>query len=139
MGRLTRYVALPDQSYDPRVTDMSKPLRPPKGTLNPDTGEIVKDQYRNRNVSNTTPIQLVGNAASIRVLPNNPRRTGLLIQNKDATNVLYYGFGQAADINSLSLAAGGVLLLDFTTPNSEVWFFATANIQTVVTDISRGT
>ena len=140
MGKRTFFRQLPDQGYDARLTDLDAPLRPPgrvAGEPLPTTGGSI-DNYRNKNIANTTPIQLVGNAPSVRVLPNNPRRTGLLIQNKDATAALLVGFGVAADINSLSIAAGGYILLDFTCPNSEVYAFSTANIQAVFIDMTRG-
>lgn len=137
MGRRTQYSWLPDSAYDPGVTQLARAFRPPQSQINPVTGKPV-DGYRNRNVANTTPIQLVANAASIRVLPANPRRTGLLIQNKDTTTALFVSFGNAADANSLSIAAGGFVLLDFTTPASEVYAFSTANIQCVFIDMSRG-
>ena len=133
MGRLTHYAGLPDQPYDPRVTELSQPLRPP--IPRNDAGGL--DNFRNRTVTSTTPIQLVA-GAQLRVLPTNPRRTGLLIQNKDATNSLFIGFGNGADSNALSIAPGGYVLLDFTCPNSEVYAFATANLQAVFVEMSRG-
>lgn len=140
MGRRTFFRPLPDAGYDARLTDLSMPLRPPgrqAGEALPVTGQAI-DNYRNRNISNTTPIALVGGAPSVRVLPNNPRRSGLLIQNKDTTTALFVGFGLAADANSISIAAGGFILLDFTCPNSEVYAFSTANIQAVFVDMTRG-
>ena len=131
----------PLNSNDPAVTDLYAPLNPTKtpAQVAAAVAAGTADNYRNRNVSNTTPVQLVANAASVRVLPQNPRRTGLLIQNKDPVSDLFIGFGQKATINSLSVAPGGYVLLDFTTPNSEVYAFATANIQAVFVDMSRGT
>lgn len=133
MGRLTRYVALPDQAYDPRLTDLSNPVRPPSAR----SGTGALDKFVNRTITNTAPIQLVANAGQ-RVLPNNRRRVGLLIQNKDTTNDLFIGFGNAADANSLSIPARGFILLDFACPASEVYAFATANIQAVFVDMTRG-
>lgn len=137
MGKRTFARWIPDTPGDPYVTRLDGAYRPPQSQVNPATGAPA-DGYRNRNVANTTPIQLVANAPSIRVLPANPRRTGLLIQNKDTTADLFVGFGNAADQNSLSVAAGGYVLLDFTTPASEVYAFAVANIQAVFVDMSRG-
>lgn len=137
MGRRTMARWIPDQPGDPDVTRLDGAFRPPQSQVNPATGAPV-DGYRNRNVANTTPIQLVGGAASVRVLPANPRRTGLLIQNKDTTADLFIGFGNAADASSISVAAGGYILLDFTTPASEVYAFAVANVQAVFVDMSRG-
>lgn len=133
MGRLTRYGSLPDQPYDPRVTDLTQVLRPPK----PKNLDGTLDAYRNRTITNTTPIQLVAGVA-VRVLPANPRRTGLLIQNKDTTSALFLGFGNSADANGLSVPAGGFVLFDFTTPAGEVYAFSNANIQAVFIDMSRG-
>lgn len=137
MGKLTHYRQLPDHAYDPRVTDLSRPLRPPAPAA-PSAAQVAAgDMFRNRNVANTTPMQLVANAPSVRVLPANYRRTGMIIQNKDTTADLFYSFGVAADANSHSIPHGGYVLLDFTTPNSELYLFATANVLAVVTDMTR--
>lgn len=134
MGRYTTYRPLPDSPYDPRVTDINRPLSPPKGTG--PTGAI--DTFRNKNIANTTPIQLVGGIAT-RALPQNPRRTGLMIQNKDAAATMFYSFGNSADTNSFQLAPGASALFDFTTPSSEVWLFsASASIQVMLLEMSRG-
>lgn len=133
MGRRTTYNAQPDQAYDPRVTDITQPLRPPP----PRNADGQLDNFRNKTFANTTPIQLVA-GVSIRVLPANPRRTGILIQNKDTTNALFIGFGNTADANALSIPAGGFILLDFTCPATEVYAFSAANIQAVFIDMSRG-
>lgn len=140
MGRPTRYTQLPDQPYDPRITDINNPVRPPtpSGTVTLPNGQRV-DQFRNRNRRNTTPIQLVGGAPSIRVLPANPLRTGLIIQNKDSAATLFVSYGSQADVNSLQIAAGGNILEDFTCPKDEVYLFSVAaNIQVVIIETSRG-
>ena len=138
MGAKSPHLFLPLSSNDPAVTDLWAPVNPAKTAAQQAAAAASGDNYRNRNVSNTTPVQLVANAASVRVLPQNPRRTGLLIQNKDPVADLFIGFGQQANINSLSVAPGGYILLDFTCPNSEVYAFATSNIQAVFVDMSRG-
>jgi hypothetical protein len=142
MGRLTVYTALPDQAYDPRVTDLDNPVRPPKATDfkfdtagNPIPGS--QDTFRNRNRSNTTPIQLTLNQ-STRVLPANPRRTGLFIQNKDPVTTLNFSFGNDASALSPGIAPGGSALFYFTTPGDELYLFATASIQAAIIEISRG-
>ena len=136
MGRITRYRGLPDQAYDPRVTDLTNPVRPPG--RKPGEPMIAADQFRNRNVSNTTPFQLVAGAVAIRALPKNLRRTGLQIQNKDATGVLFYAFGNGADISGLQLAAGASALYDFTTPSDELYLFSANAIQVTILEMSRG-
>jgi hypothetical protein len=134
MGRDTRYRSLPDQAYDPRVTSLEFPLRPPV----PKNADGTLDNFRNRNLRNTTPIQLVGGAASVRVLPANPRRTGLIIQNKDTAATLFVGYGIQADLNAFQIPPGGSILEDFTCPAGEVYLFSTANIQAVLIDTTRG-
>lgn len=133
MGKFTSYRATPDQPYDPRVTDLSRPLIPPKPTN--DQGGI--DNYRNRNQRGTIPVQLVANVAQ-RILPNNLRRTGLIIQNKDTVASVFVGWGNSADSNAFALPAGAVVLEDFCCPASEVYLFATANVQAVVVETTRG-
>jgi hypothetical protein len=123
---------MPDQSYDSRVTDMSSPLITPGPAL----GGVL-DNFKNRNIRNTAAIQLQANVA-LRVLGQNFRRTGLLIQNKDSAATLFIAYGNVADINSLGLPPGGFILEDFTTPKDEVWLFATANIQATVVETMRG-
>jgi hypothetical protein len=151
MGRLTRYRALPDSGYDPRVTDLSRPLNVP-GSTGPQAGIPYTDPstgapatvaggpgqgWKNNNVSNTIPIQLVA-GVSTRALPNNPKRTGLLIQNKDPTSTLNVSFGNDLQGLGLNIGPGGYILLDFTTTPDPVYLFcAGANIQTIVVEFSR--
>jgi len=133
MGRWTKPTPLPDSPYDPRITDLSNPLRPPRGRL--PSGQV--DTWENRNVANTTPIQVPQNQ-SIRVLPANKRRSGIVIQNKDPTNTLFYAFGNDASANSISIGPSGKDLYDFTTPPDELYLFCTgASIQATVMEISR--
>lgn len=131
MGRKTYYRPMPDQSYDPRVTDLSNPLIPPAAAK---VGQ--RKGYENRNAASTFPVQLVGNTP-FRALPNNPRRTGLILQNRDAATPLFFSFAGTADANAASLSAGATLLLDFTTPATELWLFATANLLASVTEMFR--
>ena len=134
MGRFTRYAALPDSPSDPRITDLGHPLRPPQSTNA--AGQLL-DKFENRNIANTTPIQLVANVPT-RVLPKNKRRTGLMLQNRDTATPLFVGFGNSADNTSISIPPGGFMLFDFTTPVGEVYLFATLSIQATIVDISRG-
>ena len=135
MGKLTRYKPLPDQAYDPRITDMDHPFNVPAATGPQTVGG--SDGWTNRNISNLTPFQLVA-GVGVRALAANPRRTGIIIQNKDPTATLFANFNIAADINSLSFPPGAVLLLDFTTVPGELYLFCpSANIQAAVVEISR--
>lgn len=155
MGRFTRYTAQPDQSYDPRVTDLRSPFNVPAATgpqaVQP--GDVVTGvdamgnpqfkraaQWVNRNIANTFPLTVIGSsAASVRLLPANPKRTGVLIQNKDAASTINYSFGNAADVNSLQLGPGAAVLLDFTTPATELYFFNAnaANVIVAVMEMAR--
>src|SRR5579859_7912811 len=153
MGEYTRYTPLPDQSYDPRVTDLRKPFNVPASTgpnqiAVGDTGTTDAmgvpaavqraGQWVNRNVANTTPITVVNNAL-VRVLPANPKRTGCVIQNLDAVQTLFFAWGNAANAQSAQIGAGGYVLFDFTTPGTELYLFTTggANIQAVVIEMAR--
>jgi hypothetical protein len=157
MGRLTRPRPQPDQAYDPRVTDLSRPLNIPGVTgpqagipwIDPSTGlttsgAAINPQggptsggWINRNVSNTIPFNLVA-GVSVRALPYNQKRTGLIIQNKDAVNALNVSFANDLGANGMQISAGVTVLLDFTTPPDTVYLFANvANIQCIVIEYSR--
>ena len=127
-------IRVPDQSYDPRVTDLSQPLIPPG--RDPNSGASL-DNFRNRNIRNTSAIQLQTGIA-LRVLGANLRRTGLIVQNKDAAANAFIAYGNAANGTSFQLAPGGSILEDFTCPSGELWAFSAANIQIVVIETSRG-
>ncbi len=123
-------LTMPDSASDPRVTDLSQPLIPPRHDMTADT-------WMNRNRSTTIPFQLVANE-STRALPYNPRRSGLLIQNLDPAVDLRYSF--ANDLKGSGLIAlpnGGSALFDFTTPPDELYLFATAAISVMVMEITR--
>lgn len=124
-GRLT----LPDSPYDVRLTDLSRPLKPPSFAA-----EL--DQFTNRNGTSTINFQLVANT-SVRVLPRNPRRSGLLINNLDAAADLRYSFGNNLGPDGLLIVPRGAALFDFTTPPDELYLFSTANISVIVMDMTR--
>lgn len=138
MGRLTTYRPLPDAAYDPRVTDLDNPVRPPKGRMVGPDGVVVADTWKNRNRSNTTPFQLAAGGPSTRAFPKNERRTGLVINNKDAAASCQVSFGNDQGTNGVTLAPGATMLLDFTTPNDEMYLFSAAAILVTVIEISRG-
>lgn len=141
MGQDTRYTALPDQAYDPRVTNLDKPFNVPAATgpqaVDPVTGESKHGTWRNRNVTQTIPIGLIA-GASQRVLVNNPRRTGVIIQNKDTVQQLNYSWANDLQLFGLQIGPGGSVLLDFTCPSDALYLFCGgANIQACVAEISR--
>jgi hypothetical protein len=145
MGQKTRYAPLPDQAYDPRVTDLSKPFNVPAATgpqaitsIDPATGlATTQGGWVNRNVTNTIPFQLTA-GVSTRALPYNPKRTGLLIQNDDTVNPLNFSFSNDLKGNGVSIGPGGAVLFDFTTPPDTLYLFCGgANIACLVLEISR--
>jgi hypothetical protein len=146
MGQDTRYRPLPDQAYDPRVTDLDDPLNVPAATgpqallsIDPATGNAMttKGGWFNRNVTQTIPVQLTA-GVSLRCLVNNPKRTGCIIQNEDAAATLNYSWGNDIGLFGKSIAPGGADLYDFTTPSDALYLFcATANIRVLVMEISR--
>jgi len=155
MGFKTRFRAQPDQAYDARITDLGvRPFNAPGSNTGPGSGAGIvtgtdalgapiiqrTGQWVNRNVSNTTPLLLAATmAASVRVLPANPQRTGLLINNKDPTVTIQVSFGNDAGILGISVGPGVTILLDFTTPGDSVYVFNgnAATVQAVVTEIVR--
>jgi hypothetical protein len=151
VGKKTHYKPLPDQAYDPRVTDLSKPLNVPGTTgpqanypyQDPGTGQIVTNAgngsgWVNRNVTNTIPFSLIS-GKSTRALPVNYKRTGVIIQNLDATQALNYSFANDLQGFGAQIGAGGAVLLDFTTPPDTLYLFTggLANIQALVMEFSR--
>jgi hypothetical protein len=93
--------------------------------------------WMNRNVTNQIPFQLVA-GVTIRALPYNIKRTGLLIQNQDAAAPMNYSLAQDLQGNGLIIPAGGDVLLDFTTPPDTLYIFCgTANIRVIVAEFSR--
>jgi hypothetical protein len=145
MGQKTRYTPLPDQAYDPRITDLTKPFNVPAATgpqaiqsIDPTTGlATTQGGWVNRNVTNTIPVQLIA-LQTVRILVTNPKRTGVLIQNLDATAALNFSFSNDLQGNGAQIGAGGSVLLDFTTPPDTLYLFcATANIRALVMEFSR--
>lgn len=122
-----------DQPYDSRVTDLSRPMVPASGGGGPGGSD-----FKNRNISNTTPFTLVA-GVSTRALPRNDRRVGLLIQNLDPAVALRYSLGNDMQGAGLQIGVNASVLFDFTTPPDELYLFcATANINVIVLDITRG-
>lgn len=145
----TRFRALPDAAYDPRVTDLSKPLNPAPGygdgAFAPATGPVpgvaalapgAMGGYVNRNISAQSFFQLVAGVTT-RALSANIRRSGLVIQNKDAAAVLVYSLGNDRGLNGFNVAAGGTVLFDFTTPPDTLYLISAANILVAVLEITR--
>lgn len=161
MGRLTKYRQTPDQAYDPRITNLRRPLNMPAATgpqsgipyADPATGlattgaaqaqaagqlaGAIGQGWTNKNVTNLLPVTLVA-GVSQRILAYNPKRSGLEIQNQDATATLSYSFSQDLQGSGLQIGPGGAALYDFTTPPDTVYLFcAAANIQVCIIEISR--
>lgn len=69
------------------------------------------------------PFRLEANVPQF-ISATNPNRIGLMLQNKDPTNNLFYSFGSEATADSTFLAPGVVLLLDFICPTDQISVFA---------------
>lgn len=123
-------LTLPDSPYDARVTDLALPVRPPNAVSS-------FDGFENRNGTSTIVLQLVGGAVAVRVLPRNPRRSGLRIQNKDAAADLLYSLGNDQAANGIIVPPRGSDLYDFTTPPDELYLFSSANITVIVVEMTR--
>lgn len=124
-------LTLPDSASDVRLTDLNRPLKPPAFAAQ-------LDNFKNRNLTSTIPVQLVANQ-TVRILPRNYRRTGLLIQNVDTAADIRYSFGNDLQGAGLLLTANGsAALFDFTTPPDEVYLFSTANASVIVLEMTRG-
>lgn len=120
------------QSYSPNVTRLDRrPLglgaarKSAEGL--PRTGPIV---------ANDIPFTLVANEP-YNVATSNEYRKGMMLQNLDAVDNLFFRFGGPPTIFSARLIPGQTLLLDFICPTSSVWVLATVNLQGVFTDMSQ--
>jgi hypothetical protein len=75
--------------------------------------------FVNRDRFTVTPF--VSAAASVQVLAQNEKRSGLLIQNQSATLTLFFNLGSAAGANiGIQLTAGQGILFDIVVPNNYV-------------------
>jgi hypothetical protein len=73
----------------------------------------------NRDRFTVTPF--VTAAASVQVLAQNEKRSGLLIQNQSATLTMFFNLGSAAGANiGIQLTAGQGILFDIVVPNNYV-------------------
>lgn len=108
-------------AYDVSVTRLDRePFGPAPGRdTEKRTGPITTTEI---------PFQLVGGARAIVIASQDPNRTGLVLQNKDPTNNLYYAFGALADVNSRFLAPGVALLRDFNCPTDRISVFAAVDL-----------
>ena len=76
-------------------------------------------QYTNYNTSFVAPF--VTGRTSSQVLPTNPLRTFLLIQNLSAASNLYFNLGSGAGVNSgVLLSAGQGIVFDNTSPSDSI-------------------
>jgi hypothetical protein len=74
-----------------------------------------------RNVNSFATYPFVIGAAPITILPNNPRRSLLLVQNQSASDDLYVNFSADAGVNvGIMLVAGAGVFFDYVCPNNSV-------------------
>lgn len=111
------------QSYDVRVTDMKKPPFNSDTKAMQDAGVMPDGPI----TSNEVPFIMVAGEPRL-IAAGNTRRKGMMLQNLDATDNLFYSFGTQATAQSTFLTPGMTLLFDFICPVNSVWCFATVNL-----------
>lgn len=94
--------------------------------IDPVTGATITTpaapKYKNENRSFITSFSIANN--STQILPDNPRRTLLLIQNLDATANLYFNLGSGASVfNGVRLEAGEGYVFDVACPADSLFVF----------------
>lgn len=120
----------PQGTNNAGVTDLRQVIGAQRGTLDgPQSGP-----------TRTTPLpfNLVA-GQPLQLAPFNPRRTGLLLQNRDPAAALFYNFGSPANVftGALPGGLGATLLLDYTCPCDAIWVFAVANCSGYLAEFSR--
>lgn len=120
------------QSYDVKVTDLRKTPFNDDTRRNQDAGIIPDGPI----VSNEVPFRLVAGQPRL-IAAGNRRRKGMMLQNLDATDNLFYSFGPQATESSSFLTPGATLLLDFICPINSVWCFATVNLSGYYRDFAN--
>lgn len=122
---LTNVDFLLGQAYDPKVTRLDRqPWGPTPGNdSQPRTGPIVTAEI---------PFTLVGGAQASVIAASDPNRKGLILQNKDPVDDLFYSFGALADETSTFIPPRSSILLDFVCPTDRISVFALVNISGVL-------
>ena len=120
------------QAYDVKVTDFRKPPFNSDSKAAQDAGIIPSGPI----VSNEIPFRLVAGEPRL-IAAGNTRRKGMMLQNLDPTDNLFYSFGPQATENSSFLPPGTTLLLDFICPVNSVWCFATVDLSGYYRDFAN--
>lgn len=87
--------------------------------------------------STPIPFRVVPNVQAQVIACMNPFRKGLMIQNKDDTNILYVGFGSLADINSFEVQPNQTVLLDFVCPTDAISVFSTVALSGFLVEMAQ--
>lgn len=100
----------------------------PGGVLTPTVAPAIPD-FTNYNTSFLAPFS--AGATSSQVLPQNKKRTLLLIQNLSLTANLFFSLGSGASVNNgIQLAASQGIVFDVACPNDSVnVFFDSSTVQ----------
>lgn len=149
---MVRMATLMPEPYSPRWTVLddeyfaARDWVPSVTTYN---GDIVPSGSVTVTVTPPTPVSVVHeeigsspNAFNIGTVPvqilnNNPKRRGLILQNLDTVDTLFYSFNVVADPNSsLQLAPGGAILLDFVTPTGPLWVVGSGALKLLCSEFS---
>lgn len=129
MNRRTNFLlegapSVPMTRLDRGVFRGSKPREP---------GELATGPVRTGSV----PFTLVAGIPQ-KIAAENLGRVGLILQNKDPTNNLFYEFGMEAGDYSTYLFPNSTILLDFVCPVDEVWVFASVALSGAFKQFGRG-
>lgn len=92
--------------------------------------ELTQRMRAERGIIRAAPqsFTYLANTPPLTLAVFNQRRVGLLLQNRDPTNAMFYNFGAEASAVTASMAVGGYVLLDFICPCDAVSItFATNN------------
>lgn len=120
------------QAYDVSVTNLRKPAFNDRGASAAASGATRNGPV----MSNDLPFSLVANEP-YNLAAGNPYRVGMMLQNCDPTNNMFYSFGAVATPNSKFLTPGQTLLLDFVCPCDSVWALATVALSGVFTEMVK--
>lgn len=123
---------MPEKPYSPKITRLDKTpfgLGPAQRSAagQPRTGPVRSNDLFAALVAFEPYLLAAGN----------DYRLGLMLQNCDPTDNLFYSFGVKPSLVGSFLTPGQILLLDFICPTDAVWALAGVNINCAYRDFAR--
>lgn len=116
---------LPTLGKGPVVTNLANQFRAAGTAANPETGKPGPRNGPIRTASGN--FRLTANQALNLAVVNNDRK-GLLLQNLDPAEKLYFKWGGPPDTNSGFIPALGNLLRDVNCPTDSLWVLSTVDL-----------